>query len=76
MIDNVARECRIEHQRGFRIWRAVETPGMPHSKEGLKREIAADVVWDWIGNLHIFKSTSGYLVVVCRITPRTEAVII
>ena len=53
MVDNLARERRIEHQLGIRRWGAIGGGRPVCSKEGLKREIPADVVWNGIGNLHI-----------------------
>ena len=78
IVNNFARERRVEHQVGVRRWRAVGAKwGRPScSKEGLKGEIPADIVRNGIGNLHILESAGGDFIVICWIAPTTKAIII
>lgn len=66
-IDNLARERRVEHQRGVWRWRPSGVIGGRRracSKEGLKGKIPADVMRNGVGNLHILESTGGDRIVV------------
>jgi len=65
------RERRVDHQQRVHGRR---TGGGDPREEGLKGEIPADVVRDWVCEHDIFEPTRGNLEVVLWIAPRPNAV--
>ena len=61
-------ESRVDHFLRVHTWRAGH-----YIKEGLKREIAADVVRNGIGNFDILETTGEDLVIIVGVTPRPKA---